>query len=79
MKYALAAFAAVAISGSALAHQNPPLPVPRPYVVNANLGGPAFSRYQVVMPNGRVRECTETRHREPGRGVVFNKTCYRVR
>ncbi len=76
MKLAIAVVAAVTISGTAMAHQPP---TNRIYVQQTNLGGPAFARYQMVMPNGRIRECTETRHREPGRGVVFNKTCHRVR
>jgi hypothetical protein len=77
MKLAIAIVAAVTISGTAMAHN--PNPQHRPAIQQANLGGPALARYQVAMPNGRIRECTETRHREAGRGVVFNKTCYRVR
>jgi hypothetical protein len=78
MKFAITVFAALTISGTAMAHQVP-VPAPRPYMAQTNLGGPILKRYQVAMPDGRVRECTETRHREAGRGVVFNKTCYRVR
>jgi len=77
MKLAIAILTAVTISGTAMAHT--PTPQRRPAIQQANLGGPALARYQVAMPNGRIRECTETRHREAGRGVVFNKTCYRVR
>jgi len=77
MKLAIAIVAAVTISGNAMAHS--PNPQHRPTIHQANLGGPALAHYQVVMPNGQIRECTETRRREAGRGVVFNKTCYRIR
>jgi len=77
MKLAIAIVAAVTISGTAMAHT--PTPPHRPAIQQTNLGGPILKRYQVAMPDGRVRECTETRHREAGRGVVFNKTCFRVR